>query len=237
MLLSAVDHERIEQAVRDVETRTRGEIVCVVAEEASDYSEVPLLWAAAIALVAPSIPLTLMSAIITVRQVFFGLEATEWLSAQSLVIGMAMLTSMQFALFILVVLLTFIPGVRRFLTPGFLKRRYVRQRAFEQFIAKGLTRTIDRAGILIYASLQDRYAELIADQGINDKVEKGAWNRTISDLVGAIRQGRPGDGFVAAVRDCGNHLQKHFPALPLNPNELPDAVTELPTASPQRSEI
>jgi putative membrane protein len=178
-----------------------------------------------------------MSAIITVRQVFFGWEATEWLSAQSLVIGMAMLTSMQFALFILVVLLTFIPGVRRFLTPGFLKRRYVRQRAFEQFIAKGLTRTIDRAGILIYASLQDRYAELIADQGINDKVEKGAWNRTISDLVGAIRQGRPGDGFVAAVRDCGNHLQKHFPALPLNPNELPDAVTELPTASPQRSEI
>jgi putative membrane protein len=232
MLLSAVDRDRIERVVREVETRTRGEIVCVVAEEASDYSEVPLLWAAAIALAAPSIPLTLMSVVITVRQVFFGWEATGWLSAQSLVIGMAMLASMQFALFILVVLLAFIPGVRRFLTPGFLKRRYVRQRAFEQFIAKGLTRTSDRAGVLIYASLQDRCAELIADRGINDKVEKGAWKRTISDLADAISQGRPGDGFVAAVRDCGDRLERHFPARSLNPNELPDDVTELPAGPP-----
>jgi putative membrane protein len=228
MLLSSNDRERIQQAVREAETRTRGEIVCVVAEEASDYSEVPLIWAAAIALAAPSIPLTFMSIVISVRQVFQGWEATEWVSAQSLVQGMAMLATMQFGLFVAVTLLAFIPSVRRFLTPGSLKRRYVRQRAFEQFIGKGLAGTKDRAGVLIYASLQDRCAELIADKGIDAKVEPGAWDKVVVKLVGEIRAGRSTDGFVTAIRDCGDHLARHFPAQTPNPNELPDSVTELP---------
>jgi putative membrane protein len=231
MLLSSNDRERIQQAVREAETRTRGEIVCVVAEEASDYSEVPLVWAAAIALAAPSIPLTFMSVIITVRQVFQGWEATEWVSAQALVQGMAMLATMQFGLFVLVTMLVFIPGIRRFLTPGVLKRAYVRQRAFEQFIGKGLAATSDHAGVLIYASLQDRCAELIADKGIDAKVGSDAWEKTISRLVSDIKAGHPADGFVAAVRECGDYLALHFPARTPNPNELPDAVTELPQRS------
>jgi putative membrane protein len=233
MLLSSVDRERIEATVREVEAKTRGEIVCVVAEEASDYSEVPLIWAAAIALAAPSIPLTFLSVIITVRQAFFGWESTEWLSAQSLVLGMAMLASMQFALFVIFALLAFIPDVRRFLTPGFLKHRYVRQRACEQFIAKGMTGTGDRAGILIYASLGDRCAELIADKGIDAKVGKAAWERTVETLVSAIKQGRTAEGFIAAVRDCGDKLAEHFPARVRNPNELADSVTQLPSAPRQ----
>ncbi|HEY7799943.1 MAG TPA: hypothetical protein VIA80_14330 [Hyphomonadaceae bacterium] len=229
MLLSPNDHERIQQAVREAEARTRGEIVCVVAEEASDYSEVPLIWAAAIALAAPSIPLTFAAVVISVRQVFQGWETTPSLGADSFVIGLAMLASMQFILFVLVAALAFIPGVRRFLTPQAFKQRFVRQRAFEQFISKGLAGTRERAGVLLYASLQDRCAELIADKGIDDKVEPGAWNKAISLLVDRIRAGRPVDGFVAAIQDCGEHLAKHFPAHPVNPNELPDSVTELPT--------
>lgn len=228
MLLSSDDRERIQLAVRDAEARTGGEIVCVVADEASDYSEVPLIWAAAIALAAPSIPLTLMSVIITVRQVFHGWEASEWVSAQSLVQGMAMLATMQFGLFVAIALLAFIPGVRRFLTPASLKRGYVRRRAFEQFVGKGLTGTHDRAGVLIYASLQDRCAELIADKGIDAKVEPGAWQKIIAKLISDIKAGRSTDGFVSAIQECGDHLARHFPPQSPNPNELPDSVTELP---------
>lgn len=227
MLLTARDHERIQQAVQDAESKTRGEIVCVVAEEASDYSEVPLIWAAAIALAAPSIPLTFMSIVITVRQVFQGWEATEWVSAQSLVQGMAMLATMQFGLFVLVTALVFIPSVRRFLTPGMLKRRYVRQRAFEQFAGKGLADTAERTGILLYVSLKDRCAELIADAGIDAKVAPHTWTATIDKLISNIRAGRPADGFVAAIQDCGRLLAEHFPARSPNPNELPDKLTEL----------
>jgi putative membrane protein len=233
MLLSQDDHERIQQAVREAEVKTRGEIVCVVADEASDYREVPLIWAAAIALAAPSIPLTFMSVVITVREAFFGWQAQEWLSAQSLVLGMAMLASMQLGLFILVAILAFIPAVRRYLTPGLLKREYVRQRAFEQFVGKGLINTADHAGILIYASLKDRRAELMADTGIDQKVGKAEWDAIISRLVRDIQAGKAGDGFVAAVRSCGDHLARHFPAGQQNPNELPDQITQLPR-SPAR---
>jgi putative membrane protein len=233
MLLSHHDHERIQQAVREAEGRTRGEIVCVVAEEASDYREVPLIWAAAIALAAPSIPLTFLSVVITVREAFFGFQAEEWLSAQSLVAGLAMLASMQFMLFILVVILAFIPPIRRYLTPGLLKREYVRQRAFEQFVGKGLANTADRAGVLIYASLKDRRAELMADTGIDEKVGKAEWDAIIRRLVQDIRAGKAGDGFVTAIRNCADHLARHFPAIGQNPNELPDNLTHLPR-SPAR---
>jgi putative membrane protein len=186
------------------------------------------MWAAAIALAAPTIPLTLMSVVITVRQVLQGWEATEWVSAQSLVVGMAMLASMQFGLFVLVALLGLIPAARRFLTPGMFKREYTRQRAFEQFVGKGLADTAERTGVLLYVSLKDRCAELIADSGIDAKVAPYAWKGAIDKLVSGIRAGRPADGFVAAIQDCGRLLTEHFPAQPPNPNELPDKVTELP---------
>lgn len=227
MLLSVSDRERIQEAVREAEARTRGEIVCVVAEEASDYSEVPLIWAAAISLAAPTIPLTFMSVVITVRQIFQGWAATEWISAQSLVMGMAMLATMQFGLFVLIALLGLIPEVRRFLTPETFKRGFVRQRAFEQFIGKGLVETKDRAGVMIYVSLHDRCAELIADQGINAKVQPDTWKGIVAKLVREIKAGRPTDGYIAAIRECGDQLARHFPAQQPNPNELADAVTEL----------
>jgi putative membrane protein len=228
MLLTAGDRKRIEQAVADAEVQTRGEIVCVLAEEASDYREAPLMWAAAIALAAPTIPLTLMSVVITLRQVFQGWETTEWVSAQSLVVGMAMLASMQFGLFLLVALLGLIPAVRRYLTPGMLKQEYARQRAFEQFVGKGLADTAERTGVLLYVSLKDRRAELIADSGINSKVPANAWKGVIDQMVKGARAKRPADGIVAAIQDCGRLLAEHFPAQSRNPNELPDKLTELP---------
>jgi len=231
MLLSEDARGRIERAVRDAETRTSGEIACVVAEEASDYSEVPLIWAAVIALAAPSIPLTFLAVVITVRHAIQGWETTEWISAQSLVTVMAMLATVQIGLFALVTLLALIPGFRRFLTPRGLKRRYVRERAMEQFRGKGLADTSDHAGVLIYASMKDRCAELIADKGIDSKVEPGAWQRIVANLTSQIRAGNAADGFVAAVRDCGDRLAEHFPAGSSNPNEVPDRVAELPRGS------
>ena len=46
-------------------------------------------------------------------------------------------------------------------------------------------------------------------------------------MITAIKEGRPGDGFVAAVQLCGAELVRHFPPGTLNPNELPDKVVEI----------
>ena len=46
-------------------------------------------------------------------------------------------------------------------------------------------------------------------------------------LISAIKDGRPGDGFVAAVELCGEQLALYFPPGVLNSDELPNKVVEI----------
>ena len=62
--------------------------------------------------------------------------------------------------------------------------------------------------MLIFASAAERYAEIVADSGINAKVAPDAWTRAVDAMVAAIKAGRPGDGFIAAVELCGAEILK-----------------------------
>src|SRR5262245_2837451 len=53
MQLTEDDRRSIEAAIREAEKRTCGQIVCVLARSSSDYSAVPIEWAAALALIVP----------------------------------------------------------------------------------------------------------------------------------------------------------------------------------------
>jgi uncharacterized membrane protein len=46
-------------------------------------------------------------------------------------------------------------------------------------------------------------------------------------MISAIKDRRPGDGFVTAVELCGAELARHFPPGALNRNELPNKVVEI----------
>jgi putative membrane protein len=80
---------------------------------------------------------------------------------------------------------------------------------------------------LIFASLAERYAEIVADSGINTKVQPEVWSKAIAAMISAIKDERPGDGFIAAVELCGEQLARHFPPGALNPDELPNKVIEI----------
>lgn len=231
MLLSPEDHARIEEAVRLAETATRGEIVCVVAEEASHYREVPLAWAAVGALVLPIVPLTLSAVAIWLDDVLRGWNAAHIASSHATVISaLGAYALIQCLTFIAIALLVSIPPVRRVLTPASLRRKQVRQRAMEQFLARDLHNTRERTGLLIYVALKDRMAEVIADAGINAKVGARTWDDVMSSLVKTMKAGRPGDAFVMAVETCGELLATNFPPSTFNPNELLDTVDEVPRA-------
>jgi putative membrane protein len=229
MLLSSEDHHRIEQAVAAAEATTRGEIVCVVTDEAAHYAEVPLAWAAAAALLLPLVALAVAGVAGRFDYAFGG-----WAAGHVAAVHAAVLTALtsyalaQGVLFIGVFALVSIPPIRRRLTPTPHKRAQVRARALEQFYARGLDKTRERTAVLIFVSLHDRRAEVLADSGISDKVDASAWSDVIADLVAGIRARKPGDGFVAAIERCGRHLAEHFPAGPDNPNELSDTLVEAP---------
>jgi putative membrane protein len=226
VLMSLKDHARIALAVSAAEATTRGEIVCVVAEEASSYSEVPLAWAAAAAL---ALPLLALAAGVHPDLVAWGWRAAHIAASENNFAGtLASYAAVQAILFLVILLLASIPVVRRFLTPASVKRGHVHQRAIEQFFASKLNNTRERTGVLIYASLKERCAEVIADAGINDKVPVDAWDDVINSLVSGIKAGDSAGGFVAAIERCGSVLAAYFPIQQAHPNQLPYAIVEAP---------
>jgi putative membrane protein len=230
--LTPSDLAAIEAAVRQAETKTTGEIYCVVAEQSGHYGETPVAWAAGAALLGPAI-LLLFGVRVTVPDLFGGWSAEQAsalaeTAARSALIGAI---ALQAVLFAVVAILVALRPVRLALTPRGVKRHEVRRRAREIFQSKNLEATRGRTGVLIFVSLAERMAELIADEGIATHVEAGVWERAMAALSAGLKRGEAGAGFAAAVGLCGDVLAERFPADPKdNPNQLPDAVVVLPRA-------
>jgi putative membrane protein len=117
--------------------------------------------------------------------------------------------------------------VRMFFTPGVVKSRRVRRRAVRYFKVGAERRTSGRTGILIYLSLTERRAEIVADEAIHSKVDPGLWGEAMVDMLGHVRDGQIAEGMTAAVRDVGAILADHFPRAENDTNELPDRVIEI----------
>jgi putative membrane protein len=230
MLLSSNDHQRIAHAIGAAKATTRGEIVCVVADEAARYAEVPLAWAAAGALLLPVLTLAIAS---VARQ--FDYAFGGWAAAHVDAVHAAVVTALtgyalvQGLLFVSILLLVSIPPIRRVLTPASLKRVHVRARAMEHFFARNLDKTPERTGVLIFVSLKDRRAEVLADTGISSKVDSSAWDEVVCELVKGASGNKPVDGFAGAIAKCGHILAAHFPA-------GEDAGDEIPAGCKQRSD-
>ena len=97
-----------------------------------------------------------------------------------------------------------------------------------QFFKVGAERrTQARVGILLYLSTDEHMAELIADEAIARAVPAERWGDAMAALVSAVRDGRSGDGMVAAVGVIGGILGESFPKTSDDVNELPDRVIEL----------
>jgi putative membrane protein len=199
MQLSKDDHEAVSAAIRQAEARTCGQIVCVLAHSSSAYAHIPILWASVLALAAP-LPLILF---------------TQW-SVQKIYL-------LQLAVFIVAGLLFTLMPLRLALVPSAIKRARAHRAALEQFVMRGVSRTKNRCGVLIYVSLAERYARIVADEGVAEKVPSTDWQAAIDALTVHMRDGRIASGFVAAIERCGAVLAEHAPP-DGSPNALPDRL-------------
>jgi len=105
-----------------------------------------------------------------------------------------------------------------------LQGKTAHERALEVFSNLGVWDTEANTGVLIYVLLADRQVEIVADRGIHRQVEPADWQVVCRGMVEAFRQGDFEQGSVNGVRAVGALLERHFPAPPANPNELPDRV-------------
>ncbi len=202
-MISQADKQRVADAIRTAEAKTSGEIFCVIAQRASDYPLVPVAWAAGGAFLVPA-PL---------------LYLTLWPASVIYLI--------QLVVFILLAVGLSQPAIRFRIVPRRAKHDRAHALAMRQFFAQGLHNTENRIGVLIFASAAERYAEIVADAGINSKVTPQVWDQAIAALIAGIKDGRSGDGFVAAIEQCGAVLAEHFPPGALNRDELPNKLVEI----------
>lgn len=197
-LFSPGDEQRISAAIADAERRTSGEIVVVVAAQSDGYHYVPPLVGALLALLVP------------------------WVLIFFTTLHLVPIYLIQLAVFLFVTLALMPTPVRTALVPGGIKRMHAHRRAVEQFLAQNLHTTDSRTGVLLFVSVAEHYAEIIADKDIDAKVSAGTWQAIIDRLTDAIGNGRPTEGFIEAIGAIGSALATHFPPSANDPNELPD---------------
>ena len=104
-----------------------------------------------------------------------------------------------------------------------MRRARAHRAALEQFVVRRIAATKNRCGILIFVSLAERYARIIADDGIAQKVQASEWQAAIDALSGNMRAGHIAQGFAAAIERCGTVLATHAPP-DGSPNALPDRL-------------
>jgi putative membrane protein len=200
MTISEQDRARISAAIRAAEAKTSGEIVCVLARTSSDATALPILLAAVAALVVP------------------------WLLVTFTEFSVHRILSLQTVVFIALAALLCLPRVRVALLPRAARRAAAHRAAMEQFSIRGIARKKDRSGILIFVSLAEHYARIIADEGIVARVPQSEWQGAVDALLAQMGGGRVADGFIAAINACGTVLTAHFPRAEMNRDELPDRI-------------
>lgn len=202
-MLNSGDRDAIAEAVREAERRSSGEIVVVIDRAAGSYLAVPVVLALTAALFVP-----------------WPLLALTMTSAPRI-----FLLQLIAAALLLAVLLWYGRGGR--FVPGFVKRRHAHETALREFTARGLTLTRGRTGVLLYVAVQERYAEIVADAGIDGKVDEASWKGIIEPLLSAAREDRLREGLELAVGAIGEVLAAHAPPVADDVDELPNKVVIL----------
>lgn len=225
MLFTPEEHERIAQAIAAAETQTSGEIFAIVTDERPRYGAIALGVATFAAFALPF--LAVLLGLDPARLVPFDGGWHQGSPRLEVLRTIEAYAALQALVFLITLALTWFTPLGLWLTPRSIRRDRVHGEAMKQFLSRGLHITAERTGVLLYVSLADHVAEVVADEGIYAKVAPELWGDTILALIEGIKSGRAADGFVQAIGIAGGVLAEHFPPRPHNPNELPDKLIEL----------
>ncbi|OYU33464.1 hypothetical protein [Novosphingobium sp. PASSN1] len=222
-MLTNEDRKRIAEAVSAAEAASAGEIVTIVTLQSDSYRDVALAWSIAIAFLALAALEFAPGFYLGLIERLLGLWAHEW--TPRAVLGIALTVAVL--KFLGMLLLMAWRPLRLLLTPAPIKAARVHARALTCFRIGAEGRTTGRTGILIYLSLAEHRAEIIADEAIASKVTPEVWGDAMHALLVPIRAGQIGEGMVAAIAKVGAVLAEHLPRAADDDNELPDRVIEV----------
>ena len=221
--LSEADHDKVSAAIAAAEAKSNGEIVAVATPLSDSYHDVALHWALVPLFAVLAWAAWRPTALTWWYNFLFGGWDPEPTLGQLLTLLM-IFAALKFTVALLI--LKWMP-LRLKLTPVTTKHRRVRRRAVTVFRAAAERRTVGRTGVLIYLSMGERRAEIVADEAILKVTDDSTWGEAMASLLEHVREGRAGDGIVSAIEQVGAVLAEHFPRGAEDINEIPDKLIEL----------
>ena len=221
--LTDADHDRVSAAVEAAESRTAGEIVTVVADRSDGYSDIALAWSAIAAFTALIVLALFPDFYLGKVDWLLDYWAHEWtpreIFAIAAIVGILKFLGMW--------LIQLWQPLKFWLILPPIKTQRTFARAVSLFKVGAERRTHGRTGILIYLSMREHRAQIIADEAIASRVSPETWGEAMAAMLVHIKDGRVADGMIAAVEKVGVVLAEHFPRLEDDQNELPDRLIEL----------
>jgi len=222
-VMTDADRQRVSDAVTRAESGTAGEIVTILTERSDSYNDVALIWSALVAMLALTMIAMVSDFYLGLIDRFTGAWTHGWNAHDALVLA-AVVAMLKFTGMWLILLWR---PLRLWLVPRAVRHARVRARAVTCFKVGAERRTQGRTGILIYLSLEERRAEIVADAAIAAKVSPQVWGDALAAMLVELKAGRMADGLIAAIGKTGVILAEHFPRSDDDINELPDRLIEV----------
>jgi len=217
------DRARVAAAVASAEAATSGEIVTIMAAQSDDYADVALAWSALVALAALLVVAYAPDFYLGLYDRLTGAWVQHWTPGR-LFGAAALIAAIKFGATWAILLWR---PLRLALTPAPVRHTRVHARALAAFRIGAERRTTGRTGILIYLSLAEHRAEILADEAIAGKVPAELWGDALAAMLAELKAGRMADGLVAAVERVGAVLGRELPRDAGDSNELPDRLIEV----------
>ncbi len=177
---------RVHAAVTASEARANAHIAFVAVPASDRYALFPIIWGALIALVAAGVG----------AFIWRNLDIRDGFAAEAV-------------LFCLVSLILEWRPLKLLIVPAHIKQARARAFAHREFAARILASPERRGGVLLFVSLGERYAELIADREAHARVGQEAWDRIFADFRTRAQSSHVADAAVTAIEACGAALASH----------------------------
>ena len=201
-VLGESDIEAVREAVARAEKRTVGEILPVVVERSDPHPAAEWLAALSFLLAGSSLLMAWL----------------PWRHPAGLLLTQLAIGALGFAL------ARSLPGLKRLFLDEARATAVAEEQALQEFYRHGLHRTQAATGVLLFVSLFERRAIVLADEGIDKKVGPGFWLETDKAVLEGIRAGSLKNGLIAGIDRVGEQLSAQFPWGEGDRDEIPNRV-------------
>ena len=104
------------------------------------------------------------------------------------------------------------------------KHKTVHKLAEKEFVSAKIGKTKGSTGILFFIIFNVKGFSILADKGINEKVDQFVWDEIAKSISNNFKQKKYYNGLMNGIEQAGKILAAHFPIQPGDVNELSNEV-------------